>query len=80
MYLHATFGGHRSYGNGDINSYINSYMNTSEKAELAFSISHTERFSKLEIPIYYSEVPDKADRKTRTRRTKTIAKCYVFTT
>ena len=33
MYLLAKFSGHRSYGNGDINSYINSYMNISEKAE-----------------------------------------------
>ena len=31
MYLLVTLGIHRSYGNGDINSYINSHMNTLEK-------------------------------------------------
>ena len=31
MYLVAKFGGHRSYGNGDTNSYINSYTNTPKK-------------------------------------------------
>ena len=34
MYLPAVFGGYRSYENGDINSHINSYVNTSERSEL----------------------------------------------
>ena len=33
MYLLAKFGGHRSYGNEDIIFYINSHINTLEKAE-----------------------------------------------
>ena len=40
MYLLAKFGGHRSYRNGDINSYINSYMDTLEKNDLTVSIRH----------------------------------------
>ena len=57
MYLLANFCGHSSYGNGDINPYINSYMSTSEKTELTSSVRHIERFSKSGIPIYNSEVP-----------------------
>ena len=68
MYLLAKLGGHSSYGNGDINSYINSYMNTLEKAELTTSIRHMERFLKSGISIYNSEVPDAAVRKTSRRR------------
>ena len=34
MYLLAKFGDHRSYRNGDINTYIKSYMDTLENAEL----------------------------------------------
>ena len=64
----AKFGGDRSYGNGDAISYINSYMNTLEKAELTASLRHIERFSKSVIPIYNPEVPDTAGRKTRRRR------------
>ena len=80
MYLLAKFAGHRSYENGNINPYINSYMNTSEKAELSASIRHIERFSKSGIPIYNSEVPDMAGRKTtiRRKRTQAIAKRYAF--
>ena len=37
MQLRATLGGHSSYGNADINPYINSYMDTSEKAELIWT-------------------------------------------
>ena len=67
MYLLAKFGSHRSYGNGDINSYINSCLNTLEKAELTASVRHIERSTKLGIPIYNSEVPDTDGRKTRKR-------------
>ena len=52
-------------------------MNTSEKGELTSLVGHIERFSKSEIPIYISEVPDTASQKTR-RRTKAIAKRYAF--
>ena len=52
MYLLAKFGGHRSYRNGDINSY----MDTLEKAELTTSIRHNARILKSGIPIYNSEV------------------------
>ena len=36
----------------NINSYINSYMITSEKVKLTISICHIDRFSKAEIPMY----------------------------
>ena len=78
MYLLDKFGGHIFNGNGDISSYINSYMNNSEKAELTVSICHIEISSKSGIPIDSSEVLDKANRKTRKRRTQIIAKCYTF--
>ena len=81
MYLLAKFGSYRYYGNGDINSYISSYMNTLEKAGLTASVHHIERFSKSEITIYNAEVPGTASRKTRKtrrRRTQAIAKCYAF--
>ena len=54
----------------DVNSYINSYMDILEKAELAASIRHIARLLKSVIPIYISEVLDTAGRKTRKRRTK----------
>ena len=38
MYLLAKCSVHRSFGNLDINSYINSYLNTFEKAEVTTSI------------------------------------------
>ena len=53
-------------------------MITSEKAELTASVRHSERFSKSEIPIYKSKVPETAGRKTRRRRTQAIAKHYAF--
>ena len=40
-------------------------MDTLEKAELTASIRHIERFLKSRIPIYNSEAPDTAGRKTR---------------
>ena len=50
-----------------------------EKAELASSIRHIPRFLKSGIPIYHSEVPDTADRKTKRRRKKHAnAKRYLF--
>ena len=55
---------HKFQRNGDINSYINSYMETLEKAELTTSICHIGRFLKSGIPIYNSKVPDMANRKT----------------
>ena len=48
MYLLANFGGQRSYGNGNINSYINPFMNSSEKAEISPSIRHIENFQNQE--------------------------------
>ena len=57
-------------------------MNSLEKAELTASVRHIERFSKPGILTYNSEAPDTACRKTRRRsrrrRTKTIAKRYEF--
>ena len=57
MYLPAKFGGHKSYGSGDIDYYISYYMDTLEKVELTASINHIAKFLKLEIPIWNSEVP-----------------------
>ena len=46
MYLLAKFDGKKPYGNEDINSFINSYMNTSQKAELTATDCPTEMFLK----------------------------------
>ena len=71
MYLLAKFGGHRSYRN--VNSYVNSYMDTLENPALITTIRHIARFLKSEIPIYNSEVPNKDG-----RRTQAIAKRFAF--
>ena len=79
MHLFEKCGGHRSCENGDINSYINSYMNTLEKAEFNASVRHIEN---TRILIYTdSEVPATAgSRKTTTKRktqsNETNEKCY----
>ena len=73
MYLLVKFEGHRSYENDDINSYINAYMNISEKAELIASIYHNERFSESGMPTYIFEVPEKMS-----RRIQAIAKRYAL--
>ena len=79
MYLLTNFGGHRSYGNGNINSYINFYTNTLDKAEPTASIRQTERFFKSGIPIYNPEVPDMAYGKTTTTtRTQVIQSAMRF--
>ena len=79
MYLLVKFGRHSSCRNGVINSYINCYINNLEKAELITLVRHIQRFSKSRIPIYNSEVPDTAGRKTRRgRRTQAIAKRFAF--
>ena len=78
MYLLAKFGGQKSYRNRGINSYINSFMDTLENAELTASIRHNAKFFKSEIPIFCSKVSDKAGRKTRIR-THAIAKRFAQT-
>ena len=55
MYLLTKYDGHSSYGNGDISSYISSYMMTSEKDEVIASVRQIERFSKSGILIHNSE-------------------------
>ena len=74
MYLLAKFDDRRSYKNGDINSYIKSYKNTLQKAELTASIRHIAIFLKPVKPIYNSDFPDKR----RRRRTQAIPKRYAF--
>ena len=75
MHLLAKFDD-RSYRNGGIISYINSYMET---AELTASIRRIVRCLKSRICIYNSEILDTAGRKTRRRRkTQAIAKCFAF--
>ena len=63
MYLLAKFGSHGSYGNGDINSYISSCRTTLEKGNSPASVHDIERFSKSEIRIYNSKIPDTVGRK-----------------
>ena len=73
MYLLAKSGGHRCYRNGDINSYINSYMDILGKAELTASIRHIARFLKSGIPIYNSEVPGR--QKSEKEKEKNTGNC-----
>ena len=77
MYLVANLGDHRSYRNGNIDSFINCYMDILQKAELTASIHHIARFFKSGIPIYSSEDPDTAGRKLK-RRTYAIVKRFAF--
>ena len=52
-----------------------------EKIEITVLVGHIGKFSKSGIPIYNSEVPDKASRKTKRRkksRTQAITKRYTF--
>ena len=53
-------------------------MDNLENAELTPSINHIARFLKSGIPIYNSEVPDTAGKKTTRRRTKTIENRFAF--
>ena len=53
-------------------------MDTLEKPELIASIHHIARFLKSGIPIYNSEVSDKAGRETRRRKTQATAKRFAF--
>ena len=80
MCLIAKSSGFRSHGNEDINSYVNSSTNTSEKVEPTASTRFIKRFSKSGIPTYNSKVPDTTGRKriTTTTKTQTIAMLYVF--
>ena len=50
------FGDHRSYRNGDINSYINFNKDTSKKNELTASIIYIAIFSKSERAICNIEI------------------------
>ena len=47
--LLANFKDHRSYWSGDVNLYINSNVNNSEKAKLTTLIRHIDEFSNLGI-------------------------------
>ena len=51
-------------------------MNISEKAKFIASVRHIERFSKSEIPIYNSKVPEKLWK--RRRRNNDSYKTYAF--
>ena len=53
-------------------------MDTLEKAEFTTSICHNARFLESGIPIYNSEVPNTAGRKTRRRRKQAIADRFVL--
>ena len=75
MYLLAKFGDHAPSKNGDINSYIKSYTDILENAELTTSIRHIAKFLKSGIPIYNSKVSDMAGGKTKRRRRTQKAFC-----
>ena len=79
MYLLAKFNGHRSCRNRDINSYINFYIDTLEKAELTANISDIARFLQSGILIYIPRVLDTAGRRSRGRRKRTQAIVKRFT-
>ena len=72
MYLLVKFGSHRSYGNGDMNSFISSYMNTLEKAELTTSDRHYERFPNQDyqftIPKSQTRLVEKREEEEEERR------------
>ena len=72
MYLLVKFGSHRSYGNGDMNSFISSYMNTLEKAELTTSDCHYERFPNQDyqftIPKSQTRLVEKREEEEEERR------------
>ena len=80
MYLLAKFNSYRSYRNRDINSYINFYIDTLEKAKLTAKISHIARLLQSGILIYIPEAPHTAGRRSRERRKRTqaIAKRFTF--
>ena len=63
MYLSTKYGGQGSNGNGDINCYVSSYLDTLRKGKHTASIRHIKRFSKSGILIYNSEAPEMASRK-----------------
>ena len=71
MYLLTKYGGHRSDRNEDVSSYINSYMNILEKAELTTPIRHIARFLKSGIPIYNFEVPEYGCQKNKKKEKNT---------
>ena len=66
MYLLVKFGDHRSYKNWNINSYINSYIDTLKKGELITSAILLD-FENQEY-----EIPGTAGRKTKKRKWKRI--------
>ena len=88
--LDSKFGGHRSYGNGDISlrcpweiSIFVSILTWIPCREVnSPRRSSILRFWKSSIPIYTSEFPDRTDRKTRKRRRRrrnqAIANRYMF--
>ena len=78
MYLLAKFGDHKSYRNGDVNSF-NFYMDTLEKAELTASIRCIGRFIKSGRPIYNSEVPDTAGKKQKEEEHRQVQSVLRFT-
>ena len=53
-------------------------MDTLKKAELTALMCYIERCLKSRIPIYNSEVPDTAGKKTTRRRTQAIGKRFAF--
>ena len=68
MYQLAKFGSHRSYGNGDFNSCINSYMNILEKAELTASKSGIP----FTIPKFLTRLAEKREEEEEHRQLQSV--------
>ena len=77
MYLLAKCGGHESYGNGNINSYINFYMITLDAVEFTASICHLRDFQNQEFHFTILKSRTRQGEKKR-RRTQAIAKRYAY--
>ena len=72
MYLLAKFGGHRSYRNGGINSYINFCKSTLKKAELTVSIRNVARFLKSGILSFNIKVPNTVAKRLQQRQLQSV--------
>ena len=76
MYLLAKFGDHKSYRNGDINSYIKSYMDTLGNAEFTTSIRRIARFLKTNTDLRFRS-PGYGRQKNKKKKKKTC-NCKAF--
>ena len=69
--MFAKFGTHRSYGNRNIISYINSYMNTLEKIARTALVHHFENFQNHEYLFTTAKSPAQMAEKTGNKKKNT---------